>query len=70
MNSPASPLKAPDEELTAYEPAPLPPPSSPAPRLDSPLQVLPSEERPFIDFQDAGNVEPEEDLIGFDGAPE
>ncbi|KAF4600268.1 hypothetical protein EYR38_004892 [Pleurotus pulmonarius] len=66
MNSPASPLKALDEELAAYEPAPSPPPSSPAPRLDPPLPVLPSEERPFIEFQDAGNVEPEVDLIGFD----
>ncbi|KAG9219724.1 hypothetical protein CCMSSC00406_0010187 [Pleurotus cornucopiae] len=65
MNSPTSPLKVLDEELAAYEPAPSPPQSSPALRFDPPLPVLPSEEPPFIDFQDAGAVEPEVDLIGF-----
>lgn len=70
MNSPTSPLKVLDEELAAYEPAPSPPQSSPAPRFDPPLPVLPSEEPPFIDFQDAGAVEPEVDLIGFNGTPE
>lgn len=69
MNSPGPLLKALDEDLAAYGPAPSPP-QSPAPRLELPLPVLPSEEPPFMDFQDAGNVEPEVDLIGFNGAPE